>query len=229
MHAWINITHPGFSGRQDMPDDGDQWVSWEQMVATLRAKGEAEGRAALLAREVIELRGEVAKLKPLEMILLKVSDPVQHLSEAVLDLSAKVRQMEEASRLDQLEILRLTRCIAELQANLIAVVEPPAVVVPDDDRPSREFLGNYVEGFDPGERSAAFFGWREGRRHLRENSRAIPADRVLGDEMVAVDENELRHLRALEDCVRVCIASEVERSHVNALDALRANQGGAAT
>lgn len=43
MHAWINITHPGFSGRQDMPDDGDQWVSWEQMVATLRANGESRG------------------------------------------------------------------------------------------------------------------------------------------------------------------------------------------
>lgn len=113
MHAWINITHPGFSGRQDMPDDGDQWVSWEQMVATLRAKGEADGRAALLAREVVELRGEVAKLKPLEMVLAKGGDPVQHLSEAVLDLSAKVRQMEEASRLDQSEILRLTRCIAD--------------------------------------------------------------------------------------------------------------------
>lgn len=66
MHAWINITHPGFSGRQDMPDDGDQWVSWEQIVAQLRKQGEADGRAALLAREVVELRGEVAKLKPLE-------------------------------------------------------------------------------------------------------------------------------------------------------------------
>lgn len=82
MHAWINLTHPGFSGRQDMPDDGDQWISWEQMVEQVRAKGEAEGCAALLAREVIELRGEVAKFKPLEMILAKGGDPVQHYSEA---------------------------------------------------------------------------------------------------------------------------------------------------
>lgn len=60
MHAWINITHPGFSGRQEMPDDGDQWVSWKHMVATLRTKGEAEGRAALLAREVAQLRADLA-------------------------------------------------------------------------------------------------------------------------------------------------------------------------
>ena len=65
-------------------------------------------------------------------------------------------------------------------------VEALGVVVPDDDRPSREFLENYVEGFDPGERSAALFGWREGCRHLREHSRAIPAGRVLGEGMVAV-------------------------------------------
>lgn len=43
-------------------------------------------------REVVNLRGEVAKLKPLEFLLAKGGDPVQHLSEAVLDLSAKVRQ-----------------------------------------------------------------------------------------------------------------------------------------
>ena len=60
-------------------------------------------------------------------------------------------------------------------------VEARRVVVPDDDRPSPEFLENYVEGFDPGERSAALFGWREGRRHLRTNARVIPADRVLGE------------------------------------------------
>lgn len=65
-------------------------------------------------------------------------------------------------------------------------VEAWALVAPDDDRPSREFLENYVEGFDPGERSAALFGWREGRRHLREHSRAIPADRLPGEGMVAV-------------------------------------------
>ena len=78
-------------------------------------------------------------------------------------------------------------------------VEAAAVVVPDDDRPSREFLENYVEGFDPGERSAALFGWREGRRHLRENSRAIPADRVLGEGMVAVTPEYLDAAWGLDD------------------------------
>lgn len=179
MHAWINITHPGFSGRQDMPDDGDQWVSWEQMVATMRAKGEAEGRAAMLAREVVELRGEVAKLK-----------------------------------------------------------QVPAVVVPDDDRPSREFLENYVEGFDPGERSAALFGWREGSRHLREHSRAIPADRALGEGMVAVDRKALDAFAEKAAFIRRYPNTPPEYFRLEAIfkggapevlaliDALRANQGG---
>lgn len=74
----------------------------------------------------------------------------------------------------------------------------PAVVMPDDDRPSREFLENYVEGFDPGERSAALFGWREGRRHLRENSRTVPADRVLEEGMVAVRREEWERLQKFE-------------------------------
>jgi len=103
-------------------------------------------------------------------------------------------------------------------------VEARAVVVPDDDRPSREFLENYVEGFDPGERSAALFGWREGRRHLREHSRAIPADRVPGEGMAALrrfaercaqrDHQPDEHIGRAK-----CVACEAE-------DALRANQGG---
>lgn len=122
MHAWINITHPGFSGRQDMPDDGDQWVSWEQMVATLRAKGEAEGRAALLAREVVELRGEVAKLKPLEFLLLKGGDPVQRLSEAVLDLSAKVRRFEEGAQINLRQLIEAREELESERANRNRIV-----------------------------------------------------------------------------------------------------------
>ncbi len=63
MHAWINMTRPGFSCRQEMPDDGDQWIPWATMVEQVRAKGAAEGRAALLARDVIELRSEVVDLR----------------------------------------------------------------------------------------------------------------------------------------------------------------------
>jgi len=109
----------------------------------------------------------------------------------------------------------------------VPLAEAWAVVVPDDDRPSREFLENYVEGFDPGERSAALFGWREGRRHLREHSRAIPADRVPGEGMAALrrfaercaqrDHQPDEHI----GCAK-CVACEAE-------DALRANQGWSAT
>ena len=106
----------------------------------------------------------------------------------------------------------------------IADLKRGGVVVPDDDRPSREFLENYVEGFDPGERSAALFGWREGRRHLREHSSAIPADRVLGEGKVAVDREELCLLRQLESGWREPYdLSAGERARIIArLDALRA-------
>lgn len=191
MHAWINITHPGFSGRQEMPDDGDQWVSWEQMVATLRAKGEAEGRAALLAREVIELRGEVAKFKPLEMILAKGGDPVQHLSEAVLDLSAKVRSMEESSRLDQSEILRLTRCVAE--------VIHARLMVAKIDVQGMQSLADSITDQEMRDPDNAEKVWCEKiNAWFCEHSSAIPADRVLGDGMVAVPREEWERLQKFE-------------------------------
>lgn len=232
MHAWINITHPGFSGRQEMPDDGDQWVSWEQMVATLRAKGEAEGRAALLAREVIELRGEVAKFKPLEMILAKGGDPVQHLSEAVLDLSAKVRSMEESSRLDQSEILRLTRCVAE--------VIHARLMVAKIDVQGMQSLADSITDQEMRDPDNAEKVWCEKiNAWFCEHSSAIPADRVLGDGMVAVDAEELRALERVRmeaEYVKDAFQQMGEFSQMESimralheLDALCANQGGAAT
>lgn len=165
MHAWINITHPGFSGRQDMPDDGDQWVSWEQMVATMRAKGEAEGRAAMLAREVVELRGEVAKLKQVPAVV--VPEPTSDEWRAIA---------ENAGRADMVDFLA----------------------------------------------GAAAYGlW------LREHSRAIPSDRVLGEGEARIGMNELRMLRDFAGRRM----SEREHDRLEAVrdaheDALRANQGG---
>ena len=119
---------------------------------------------------------------------------------ATLDLESKARDAinELLAHIDTLEQTAAKRVIAEGSRGptpdytgegsaWVPPVEARAVVVPDDDRPSREFLENYVEGFDPGERSAALFGWREGCRHLREHSRPIPAGRVLGEGQVAVD------------------------------------------
>ena len=106
--------------------------------------------------------------------------------------------MECRAHIDALEQAAAERVIADGSRG---PGEAPAVVVPDDDRPSREFLENYVEGFDPGERSAALFGWREGRRHLREHSRAIPASRVLGEGMVAVDREEWRAINEFADMI----------------------------
>lgn len=111
----------------------------------------------------------------------------------------------------------------------------PAVVVPDDDRPSREFLENYVEGFAPGERSAALFGWREGRRHLREHSRPIPANLGPGEGIAAVvisDMENIRHLTEKPPRIGMLFGADdrlgaCHRIACRALRALRANQGGA--
>ena len=131
---------------------------------------------------------------------------------ATLDLEGKARDAitELLAHIDTLEQTAAERVIADGSRGptpdytgegsaWVPPAEAAAVVVPDDDRPSREFLENYVEGFDPGERSAALFGWREGRRHLRENSRAIPADRVLGEGMVAVTPEYLDAAWGLDD------------------------------
>ena len=177
MHAWINITHPGFSGRQDMPDDGDQWVSWEQMVAMLRAKGNADGLAAQLAREVVELRGEVAKLKQAPAVVVT-------------------------------ELTNSEKCKATREW----FMQPE----------QRDYNEN-----DPVVNLAFMAGMDEGfhRACHRIACRAISADRVLGEGMVAVrrfaercaqrDHQPDEHIGSAK-----CVACEAE-------DALRASQGGA--
>jgi len=72
--------------------------------------------------------------------------------------------------------------------------------------------------------------WDEATSSLR----TIPADRVLGEGMVAVDREELHQLRGLESCARAVMAYDgllgtEERNRLKRLDAIRANQGGAAT
>lgn len=130
-----------------------------------------------------------------EEISVLLAAPVTGGAGQVLEYRAAL--MECRAHIDTLEQTAAERVIADGSSGptpdytgegsaWVPPVEARAVVVPDDDRPSREFLENYVEGFDPGERSAALFGWREGCRHLREHSRAIPAGRVLGEGMLSI-------------------------------------------
>ena len=188
MHAWINITHPGFSGRQDIPDDGDQWVSWEQMVAMLRAKGEAEGRAALLAREVVELRGEVAKLKSLESMRSRLCAslglPADSAPETVAE-AVKARRVVVPEHL--LHDLAMAAWDAGAEAGIVwdpdAPLEKRGIVLctPEDGlENSRANFARHGSGSPNSDFCRAL-------QAIREHARAIPADRVLGDGMVAVD------------------------------------------
>ena len=107
-----------------------------------------------------------------------------------------------------------------------------AVVVPESDKPTPEFMENYVEGFDPGEKCAALFGWREGRADLRKSIQPIPADRVQGKGVVGVDREEWevtsKMARTLanwyngHEINRTIWPPELQR--YRAIDALRAQQ-----
>lgn len=104
--------------------------------------------------------------------------------------------------------------------------EAPAVVVPeltpDDCLELDEILQEGPPYDDVIPKLAAW---------ICEHSRAIPADRVPGEGQMAVDREELCLLRQLESGWREPYdLSAGERARIIArLDALRANQGGAAT
>ena len=145
--------------------------------------------------------------------------------------------MLTASDVDALESMRSRLCAAlglpadSTPETVAEEVEARRVVVPELTeealvRAGRPYCINDREPFQRGARWAAAF--------IREHSRAIPADRVLGEGMVAVDREELEALRRFaERCAQrdhqpdehigsaKCVACEAE-------DALRANQGGAA-
>ena len=105
--------------------------------------------------------------------------------------------------------------------------EAQAVVVPElteEDlvRAGRPYCINDREPFERGARWAAAF--------IRERARAIPADRVLREEEARIGMNELLMLR----CFAGRLMSEREYGRLEAVrdaheEALRANQGGAAT
>ena len=62
---------------------------------------------------------------------------------------------------------------------------------------------------------------------IRDNVHAIPADRVLGEGMVAVDREDVR--LAIKELDLLWPCDRVKRMRGRFFDALRANQGGAAT
>ena len=70
------------------------------------------------------------------------------------------------------EVAALRRQVEELRAPSADVVTVKGDL-PEGDKPTPEFMENYVDAFDPGERSAALFGWREGRRDLRAKFHAL--------------------------------------------------------
>ena len=94
----------------------------------------------------------------------------------------------------------------------------PELTEEDLVRAGRPYCINDREPFERGARWAEAF--------IREHVRSIPADRVLGEGMVAVDRDEIELLRLLRD--RAADAAPYGELRGITRDALRANQGGAA-
>ena len=119
-------------------------------------------------------------------------------------------------------------------AKSLGLREPPAVVVPE--LPTWEDCENKLrrgEKLTALEKFVMEHDWhktdtrfRDGLEAVFAELRAIPADRVLGDGMVAVDRNALLSLFYVDDNGGPRFPTPREQS---LLDALRANQGGAAT
>ena len=146
-------------------------------------------------------------------------------------MMTKERRAELEALADKDPHMRLLRELL----NEIAELEARAVMVPDltEDDAHRELLRVSPGRTYSAEQADSF---RDGYDFAR--TRAIPADRVLGDGMVAVDRAELEALQELLAQAR-CAAHAVEDngecdmtgicSAVFACDSIRANQGGAAT
>lgn len=208
-------------------------------------------------REVLNLRARAARLTPLEFLLAKGGDPMAQMAEAIRELSDKLNRSERAGSkvpmaphvfaqmVNEVRDLAFDfgtseqfRCrMSDLLGKYINVehnskgvpeqTEAPAVVVPepsiDDDEAILKSLPAGYE-FDDGPIPLihAAVAW------ARERSRPIPADRVLGDGMVQVSQEERL---ALGECSMVLRA--YSKTHgigvaaIERLDALRANQGGA--
>ena len=140
-------------------------------------------------------------------------------------------------------------CLLRELLNEIAELEARAVMVPPLPKPTGSRADAAVWGIpqdiedvciQAGNPVLAAYqaGIRRGHAIAENGAHAIPADRVLGDGMVAVDRAELEALQELLAQAR-CAAHAVEDngecdmtgicSAVFACDSIRANQGGAAT
>ena len=140
---------------------------------------------------------------------------------------------ELLAHIDVLEQAAAERVIADGSRGL---VEALAVVVPEMDAPTIcGLIETYVD--DPREIDGVSTA-QAVMRWFRENSRVIPADRVLGEGIVAVEREEWAATQDLLAQAR-CAAHAVEDEGqcdmtgicraVFACDSLRANQGGVAT
>lgn len=86
---YINLSRLGFSGRQDMPDDGDEWIGYDRMVEIVREHNEEEARRE---QEPIwfldvadELRRARAKFPGTDLLTTAFAEEAGELVKAILD------------------------------------------------------------------------------------------------------------------------------------------------
>lgn len=140
--------------------------------------------------------------------------------------------MLTAQDVDALESMRSRLCAAlglpadSAPETVAEAVETHRVVVPELTEFMREFM---IEDGELPPICGVLHQWLRCRalQAIREHSRAIPADRVLGDGMVAVRREELIALETLEKLYRgTARPSREMNSMLRRLDAIRDNSGG---
>jgi len=86
---YVNLSRPGFSGRQDMPDDGDEWIGYDRMVEIVREHNDIEAQRE---QEPIwfldvadELRRARAKFPGTDLLTTAFAEEAGELVKAILD------------------------------------------------------------------------------------------------------------------------------------------------
>ena len=179
-----------------------------------------------LGEQVLDNRrllNELDKLRPLEFLLKREGSVTQQMHEKLIELTRKLRDMERGKG--------STPDYTREGSAWVPTVKAPTVVVPE---PTSDEWRMIAENAGCADMADFLAGAEAYSLWLRRRARTVPADRLLGDGMVAVDREWI------EDAVEVAWSAckligkqapiwEEKAKSVIRRDPVRASQGGAAT
>lgn len=210
---FINLSRPGFWARQDMPDDGDEWIGYDRMVEVVREHNEADARREQNPDWILdvgdELRRARAKFPGTNLLTTAFAEEAGELVKAILDgyngkasdiyteaiqtIAMVVRLLEEGDPIHRLEPIapRLYALPTKEAADAFIkerVAPNAAVVLPEltESALLEIYRGCAVDVREAGGHHSLWAA-RRITDWFRAYIQPFPADRVLGDGKVAVD------------------------------------------